>query len=204
MCSSDLITIEYYKGGDKVTNAVGVGTYTVKINVAESDNFQAATALTDASWTFTITAKSITGATVAAIADQTYTGSAITPATTVTLDGKTLVASTDYTVAWTANTNVTADQAKATGTITGTGNYTGEATAKAEFAIVPAPITSVTISSDTAAGEAVAAGDTLTANVSPDGAAATATYQWYNNGEAIADATSATYDVVDGDRKSVV
>ena len=45
--------VEYYSGGAKIDSAVIVGTYTVKLNVPEGDNYSAAT-LTDASWTFSI------------------------------------------------------------------------------------------------------------------------------------------------------
>ena len=63
-------------------------------------------------------------ATVAAIANQVYTGSALTPAVTVTADGKTLVKDTDYTVAYANNT----DAGTAQVTITGKGDYTGTKT----------------------------------------------------------------------------
>ena len=53
--------------------------------------------------------------------DQTYTGSAITPALTVTLGADTLVKDTDYTVAYANNTNA----GTATVTITGIGGYSG-------------------------------------------------------------------------------
>ena len=79
----------------------------------------------------------ITDATVT-IADgpHAYTGSPITPEVTVKLGQTTLVKDTDYTVAYTNNTNV----GKATVTITGKGNYTGTKTAefditKAELAV---------------------------------------------------------------------
>ncbi|MCQ2528011.1 MAG: DUF4214 domain-containing protein [Saccharofermentans sp.] len=81
---------------------------------------------------FTISAKSINGASVAAIANQTYTGKAITPSVTVTLDGKTLVANTDYTATYTNNTNV----GTATVTIIGKGNYNNSV--KTTFKIVSA------------------------------------------------------------------
>ena len=50
------ITISYYKADVKVDAPVAAGTYTVKIDVAEGDNFAATTtALTAPTWTFTIT-----------------------------------------------------------------------------------------------------------------------------------------------------
>ena len=53
-----------------------------------------------------------------------YDGKAKTPAVAVTLDGKTLIPSTDYTVSYTDNVNV--GTAKAT--VTGKGNYKGSVT----------------------------------------------------------------------------
>ena len=63
----------------------------------------------------------ISGATVTA-STQTYTGSALTPTPTVTLNGQT-IPSTGYTVAYSNNTNA----GTATITVTGVGNYTGNA-----------------------------------------------------------------------------
>ena len=76
-----------------------------------------------------------TGITIAAIPDQTYTGSAIEPEVTVT-DGETpLTLGTDYTVSYSANINV----GTATATITGIGDYSG--TVEKEFAITKATLT---------------------------------------------------------------
>lgn len=51
------ITVKYYdEAGNKVDEAKEVGTYTVKIDVAEGMNNNAATDLTDSSWTFAIVA----------------------------------------------------------------------------------------------------------------------------------------------------
>ena len=76
-----------------------------------------------------------TDITIAAIPDQTYTGSAIEPEVTVT-DGETpLTLGTDYTVSYSANINV----GTATATITGIGDYSG--TVEKEFAITKATLT---------------------------------------------------------------
>ena len=75
--------------------------------------------------TFQITAKSAEGVTVDAIADQTYTGSALKPAVTVKDGETTLVSGTDYDAEYTGNTNV----GTATVTLTFKGNYTGTKTA---------------------------------------------------------------------------
>lgn len=95
--------------------------------------------------TFTITAKDASTLTVTLGTNSfTYDGSAKTPNVTVNNGSTTLVAGTDYTVAYTNNTNV----GTASITITGKGNYTGTITTT--FAIVvPAPViippTTVTI-----------------------------------------------------------
>ena len=62
-------------------------------------------------------------AAVITVADQTYTGKALTPAVTVTLKGKVLKLNTDYMAAYSNNTNV----GTAKVVITGKGNYTGSA-----------------------------------------------------------------------------
>lgn len=76
----------------------------------------------------TIGQKDISGVTIGTIADQSYTGSAITPDTEVKDGTTTLVKGTDYTVSC-ANKYV----GTATLTITGKGNYTG--TKDANFTI---------------------------------------------------------------------
>lgn len=75
--------------------------------------------------------KSLAQATVSAPSALTYTGSALKPAVTVTLGGKTLVSGTDYTVAYSSNTKV----GRATITVTGKGVYAGTKTIT--FAINP-------------------------------------------------------------------
>ena len=90
--------------------------------------------------TFTIAAASLAQASVTVDANGlTYTGEALTPAVTVTVDGKALIVGTDYETSYADNTN--AGTAKVT--IDGKGNYTGTATA--EFAIAPASITQASV-----------------------------------------------------------
>ncbi|MBQ8001250.1 MAG: dockerin type I repeat-containing protein [Ruminococcus sp.] len=67
---------------------------------------------------------SISACTISMDKNFTYTGSAITPAVTVTFNGNQLVKGTDYTVTYSNNTN----PGTATATITGKGTYTGSAT----------------------------------------------------------------------------
>ncbi len=78
---------------------------------------------------FTITPASIDAATIT-VSDQRYTGKALTPPLTVMFAGKALKAGTDYTVVYIDNVNV----GTATATLTGMGNFEGEA--KATFKIV--------------------------------------------------------------------
>lgn len=90
---------------------------------------------------FTIEPMDISSAIITPIAPQPYTGEAIEPALTVTLGGETLTADTDYTVAYSSNTDAGVNTAVAT--ITGEGNYTGTATAN--FTIEPADISTATV-----------------------------------------------------------
>jgi hypothetical protein len=90
---------------------------------------------------FSITAADIAGATIAAIPAQTYTGSALTPALTVTYAGKTLVKDTDFTVAYSNNTAA----GTATATITGKGNFTGTKSAQFTIAAATTDIAGATI-----------------------------------------------------------
>ena len=73
--------------------------------------------------TFKINPATITEEMIAAIQAVTYTGKAQTPALTIKYNGMTLKEGTDYTVAYTSNTNA----GSATATVTGKGNYTGTA-----------------------------------------------------------------------------
>lgn len=72
----------------------------------------------------------ISGAAVK-VSDQVFTGKALTPAVTVTLDGKQLSGSSDYTTKYVSNT----EPGVATVIVTGKGNYKGTATAS--FKIKP-------------------------------------------------------------------
>ena len=124
MIPADEYTVEY-------SNNTNVGTIaTVTITDKTGGNYTVS-----GTKTFTITAKPLTGAKVEVTGTFTYTGSAQKPTPTVTLDGKPLVKDTDYTVAYTDNTN--AGTAKIT--ITGTGNYSG--TAQGTFTIGKADLT---------------------------------------------------------------
>ena len=63
------VTVKYYRNGVKVEQPADVGTYNVRIDVAEGKNYDAAADLPDDSWTFTIHR--------AAYGDRTKNGSAM-------------------------------------------------------------------------------------------------------------------------------
>lgn len=63
------VTVKYYRNGVEVEQPADVGTYNVRIDVAEGNNYDAAADLTDDSWTFTIHR--------AAYGDRTVNGSAM-------------------------------------------------------------------------------------------------------------------------------
>ena len=112
--------------------------------------------------TFEITAKSLDGATVT-VADQTYTGEALTPDVTVTLpDGTVLVPDTDYTVEYGNNTN----KGTATVTVTGNGNYAGTLNETFEITAKSLDGATVTVADQTYTGEALTPDVTVTL---PDG-----------------------------------
>lgn len=73
---------------------------------------------------FRIVAPTVAYATVSAIPDQTYTGSAVCPPVTVLVDGTLLREGTDYTLSYTNNINI----GTATVLIVGIGRYSGTRT----------------------------------------------------------------------------
>ena len=101
------------------------------INVTKQENGTWSFTMPEANvWVVVTYTKNLQDAWIQTIADQTYTGSAITPTVTVKDGATTLVLNTDYTVAYSNNVNT----GTATVTVTGTGNYSGTATAN--FTIV--------------------------------------------------------------------
>ena len=99
------------------TSSSAVGSYDINVSDAEAQNYS----FDYVKGTLTIIAKDASGFTIGSIANQTYTGLAITPAVTVQDGATTLTDGTDYTVEYSDNTNV----GTATVTVTGKGNYTG-------------------------------------------------------------------------------
>lgn len=113
------------------------GTYKVTYKVADSnENYTG-----EVTYPFTISPKAVTADMIGAIADETYTGSDITPQPVVT-DGNTILTSgADFDFSY--GENINASENTATLTITGQGNYTG--TASRKFIIKPKDISSATI-----------------------------------------------------------
>ena len=91
------------------------------------------------SFEVTVTPADLSDASIAKIADKTYTGKAVCPQPTVTLNGTTLISGTDYTVSWSDNK----DAGTATVTVTGTGNYQG--TLSTTFRIAPLSLTDASL-----------------------------------------------------------
>ena len=118
-----------YNGTDVPTDA---GTYQVTYKVREdNDNY-----IGEKTYTFTISPKAVTADMIGAMADETYTGSPITPQPVV-MDGNTILTSgTDFDFSY--DENINAGENTATLTITGKGNYTG--TASRTFTISPKDI----------------------------------------------------------------
>ena len=130
------VTVKYYRNGVKVEQPTNVGTYNVRIDVAEGTNYDAAADLTDDSWTFTIAANE-TAPAVTLSGDTTYTGGQITPVPTVKIGSTKLTEGRDYTVAYGENRDVSTG---GTVTITAMGNYAFSAVAES-FAITPRAVT---------------------------------------------------------------
>ncbi len=110
------------------TTIVGVGSTIVTVTQAAQGNYGSATA----TMTLTINKADIVSSTIATIASQTYTSSAITVSPTVSFEGTILNESTDYTLSFANNINA----GTASLTITGIGNYSGTKTVS--FTIVQA------------------------------------------------------------------
>lgn len=96
---------------------------------------------------FIINAASLNDADVNVQGTPTYTGGPVGPPVTVTLNGKALADGVDYTVDYRDNVEVTNGTARAVATITGKGNYRGNAVGN--FDIAKASITRVELSQST-------------------------------------------------------
>ena len=123
-------TVKYGEMADGCTfdaspTYINAGSYTVYYEVTK-ENYTTVTGSQEVK----ISAKALEDAMIAFIADQTFTGSELTPVVSVT-DGNTILAEgTDYTLSYADNVNV----GTATVIVTGMGNYSG--IASATFTIV--------------------------------------------------------------------
>ena len=124
-------TIQYRLGttgewSEGIPTATNAGTYSVNYrlvgdaNHLDKSDYEAVSV--------TISAKSISGVTVADISAQTYTGSQIKPEPTVTDSTTVLTKGTDYTYSY--GDNINAGTSAGSVTVNGTGNYTGSTAAK--------------------------------------------------------------------------
>ena len=102
--------------------------------------------------TFAIAKRSISGATVS-VANQTYTGKALTPKPTVKVGATTLREGTDYSLSYANNVSAGVDRASVT--VTGKGNYAGTATKKFTIAQRPVSAATVTVAAQTYTGKAL-------------------------------------------------
>ncbi|MDO4404312.1 MAG: MBG domain-containing protein [Atopobiaceae bacterium] len=120
--------------------ATNAGSYTACVTPDENHRWaDGSVDSKDINWV--IGQRSIDGCEIQPVPNQTYTGKAITPSLTVTIDGVTLQAYTDYTVSFSSNT----DAGTAHLSVRGIGNYQG--TAEGSFTIERAPITAPTAAS---------------------------------------------------------
>ena len=120
---ADHIAVKYYQDRTEVSNPTNAGTYTVKIDVAESGNYNPANGLTkDGEWTFTIQTNNT--APLVTLSDSyslTYNKSQLKPPVTVAVGGNSLTEGTDYEVTYGTNTN--AGKQAGSVVITAKGNY---------------------------------------------------------------------------------
>lgn len=98
---ADHIKVKYYQGETVVERPTEAGTYTVKIDVEESGNYNAASDLTNG-WTFEI-AKNTNTPDVTLSGEMVYKREKIEPTATVKIGNATLVKDQDYTVTYGTN-----------------------------------------------------------------------------------------------------
>lgn len=146
----------------------------------------------------------ISGASISAIYEQSYTGEEITPSPTVSMfiSGSgtvTLDPEYDYTVSYENNINA----GTATITVTGFGKYTGSVSKT--FKIAPAALPSnYTLSIEENAYSDMELSASLVRNSTGKENTGSVTYQWYRNGEEISGATNQTYIITADDIGSTI
>ena len=115
------VTFSYEKF-DGTTYETYAGTPTEPGKYKVTAQCESGTVIYKAAAEFEVTRKTLTANMVGDIAAQDYSGSALEPSVIVTVNGAALVKGTDYTMAYTNNTNA----GTAAMTITGIGNYQGK------------------------------------------------------------------------------
>lgn len=119
------VTVQYFnESGQAVALPVDAGTYTVAVNVAENDIYAGETALSTASWKFTVAPKQVSTGDIGVtgiLQTYLYTGTGIEPKPVVTAEGQSLTLGKGYTLSYENNTNV----GHAAVIVTLKGNYTG-------------------------------------------------------------------------------
>ena len=121
-----------------------VGNYTAKVTGLGNTNYTL-TGATGVELTWSIGGASIAGATVTLSPESfTYDGNSHTPTVTVKLGDKTLTENTDYTVTYDGDTT---NVGEVTVTVTGTGNYSGEANQTPSYTINKADQAALSITS---------------------------------------------------------
>lgn len=123
------VTVKYYSGSTELSSPpVNVGTYTVKINLSQGQNYNSANGITASGWQFTILPREIASATITD-ADMTWTGGVLTKTQgatdgyTIKYKGNDLVLNTDFTI-YTVPTTIQ-DAGSYSLYFTGLGNFTG-------------------------------------------------------------------------------
>ena len=133
--------VENVVGDDEIkltyteNTATNAGKYTAKVTDLGNENYTL-TGATGIEHKWKITALSLANAQIEIVGSYTYNGEIQTPEFIVTLGGKVLSADKDYTVTYSGDV---IDAGKYTVTLTGTGNYSGNASA--EFEIAPKSLT---------------------------------------------------------------
>ncbi|MCD8385129.1 MAG: Ig-like domain-containing protein, partial [Clostridiales bacterium] len=145
-----------------LVTGVAAGATTITVTAASTANYNSATKTVSV----TVTEEEATDISTCTITlsatDYTYDGTAKKPAVTVKDGSTTLIGGTDYTVAYSDNTNA----GTATVTVTGKGNYTGTATVTFTISKASQTVSAGIASSGIQAGETTQ----ITASTTGDGA----------------------------------
>jgi len=102
-----IFTVKYFDSNNEPVSGtpVNAGTYVVKIDVEETENYNSVQNLTDSAWSYVIEPKELELA-VEGISEHTYTGKQIKPAITVKDGNVTLKEGIDYELSYGENINV--------------------------------------------------------------------------------------------------